>query len=49
MAQVEAIGAQSGGPVEVLALEDCRHSPQRDQPEKVLEATGKFVAAVRGN
>jgi len=49
MAQVEAIRKQSGGPVEVLALEDCRHSAQRDQPEKVLEAVGKFVAAVRGN
>ena len=49
MAQVEAIRRQSGGPVEVLALEDCRHSPQRDQPEKVIEAIAKFVAAVRGN
>jgi pimeloyl-ACP methyl ester carboxylesterase len=43
MAQVEAIQRQSGGPVEVLALEDCRHSPQRDQPEKVLEAIRNFV------
>jgi pimeloyl-ACP methyl ester carboxylesterase len=43
MAQVEAIRRQSGGPVEVLALEDCRHSPQRDQPEKVLEAIRNFV------
>ena len=50
MAQVEAIRRQSGGPVEVLTLEDCRHSPQRDQPEKVIEAVGKFVgAAARGN
>ena len=50
MAQVEAIRRQSGGPVEVLTLEDCRHSPQRDQPEKVVEAVGKFVgAAARGN
>jgi pimeloyl-ACP methyl ester carboxylesterase len=48
MAQVEAIRKQSAGPVQVLALEDCRHSPQRDQPEKVLEAVGKFVAAVVG-
>jgi pimeloyl-ACP methyl ester carboxylesterase len=46
MAQVEAIRAQSGGPVEVLALADCRHSPQRDQPEKVLEAIAKFVRTV---
>jgi pimeloyl-ACP methyl ester carboxylesterase len=46
MAQVEAIRRQSGGPVEVLALEDCRHSPQRDQPEKVIEAMAKFVRKV---
>ena len=49
MAQAEAIRRQSGGPVEVLALEDCRHSPQRDQPEKVIEALGKFVVAGCGN
>jgi len=46
MAQVEAIRRQSGGPVEVLALDDCRHSPQRDQPEKVIEAMTKFVREV---
>ena len=49
MAQVEAIRKQSGGPVGVLALEDCRHSPQRDQPEKVLQAIVRFVTEVRGN
>ena len=43
MTQVEAIRRQSGGPVEVLALEDCMHSPQRDQPEKVLDAISAFV------
>ena len=47
MAQVEAIRKQSGGPVEVLALADCRHSAQRDQPEAVLEAIVKFVQRVR--
>lgn len=47
MAQVEAIRRQSGGPVEVLALEDCMHSPQRDQPEKVLEAIRAFVHRLR--
>lgn len=49
MAQVEAIVKQSGGPVEVLALADCHHSPQRDQPEAVLEAIGSFVKAVPEN
>ena len=48
MAQVEAIRRQSGGPVDVLALENCWHSPQRDQPEKVLEAIGKFISRIRG-
>ena len=43
MAQVEAIEKQSGGPVEVVRLADCRHSPQRDQPEATLEAITRFV------
>jgi len=46
MAQVEAIRRQSGGPVEVLALENCMHSPQRDEPERVLEAITRFIASV---
>ena len=46
MAQVEAIRRQSGGPVQVLALPDCQHSPQRDQPEEVLEAITRFVVAI---
>jgi len=45
MAQVEAIARQSAGPVEILALPDCRHSAHRDQPEAVLEAITKFVQA----
>jgi len=49
MAQVEAIERQSGGPVEVVRLADCRHSPQRDQPEKTLEAITQFVQRVSGN
>jgi pimeloyl-ACP methyl ester carboxylesterase len=49
LAQVEAIRHQSGGPVQVLVLEDCRHSPQRDQPEKVIEAIRNFVSGIRGN
>ena len=48
MAQAEAIRRQSGGPVELLALEDCRHSPQRDQPDAVVKAIVKFVDRVRG-
>lgn len=43
MAQLEAIAKQAGGPVELLRLADCRHSPHRDQPEAVLEAIARFV------
>jgi len=49
MAQIEAIQAKSGGPVEILALPDCRHSAHRDQPEAVLQAITTFVAGLRGN
>lgn len=48
MAQVEAIRKQSGGKVEVLALPDCKHSPQRDQQEATLGAIAKFVQGIRG-
>ena len=43
MAQLEAIARQTGGPIELLRLSDCRHSPHRDQPRAVLEATARFV------
>lgn len=46
MAQVAAISTQVAGPVEALALPDCRHSAHRDQPEAVLEAITKFVHRV---
>lgn len=49
MAQVEAIARQAGGPVETLALAECRHSAHRDQTEAVLEAIGKFVGKIGGN
>jgi len=49
MAQVQAIAHQSGGPVEILPLADCRHSPQRDQPEATLGAIAKFVKVISGN
>ncbi len=46
MVQVEAIQEKSGSEVEVLKLENCAHSPQRDQPEKVLERITKFVHGI---
>ena len=49
-AQVEAIRRQARGPVEVLALAECRHSPQRDQRDATLAAIQRFVlAAIREN
>jgi pimeloyl-ACP methyl ester carboxylesterase len=49
MAQVQAVARQCSGPVEILSLADCRHSPQRDQPDAVLGAITTFVAKVAGN
>jgi pimeloyl-ACP methyl ester carboxylesterase len=49
MAQVDAIRQQSGGPVEVLVLAKCRHSPQRDQADATLGAIAKFVKMLRGD
>ena len=44
MTQPEAIARQSRGPVEILRLTDCRHSPHRDQPDAVLEGIAQFVS-----
>jgi pimeloyl-ACP methyl ester carboxylesterase len=43
MAQVDAIAAQVGGPCEVLRLDDCRHSPHREQHDRTLEAVVAFA------
>jgi pimeloyl-ACP methyl ester carboxylesterase len=48
MAQLDAIARQAGGPVEVLKLEHCGHSPQKDQPEIVARAVIDFVARCVG-
>ena len=45
MAQLDAIANQAGGPVELLKLENCGHSPQRDQADKVAGAIIAFVQA----
>lgn len=47
MAQIEAIERQAKGPVELLRLDHCGHSPHRDQPVAVLEAVREFVAPLR--
>ena len=46
-AQVEAIRAGSGGPVEVLAVPACGHSPHREHPDVVLAAMARFVVGLR--
>jgi len=43
-AQVEAVRAQTGGPVEILMLDSCGHSPHRDQPDTTLAAIMHFIA-----
>ncbi|HUN52271.1 MAG TPA: alpha/beta hydrolase [Candidatus Sulfotelmatobacter sp.] len=43
IAQVEAVRRRSGAPVRVLMLSDCKHTPHRDQAEKVLAAMAEFV------
>jgi pimeloyl-ACP methyl ester carboxylesterase len=48
MAQLEAIARQAGGPIELLRLADCRHSPHRDQPAVVIEALSRFVDRLDG-
>jgi pimeloyl-ACP methyl ester carboxylesterase len=46
MAQLDEIARRVKGPCEVLKLEDCGHSPFRDQPEKVLAAAKRLVDSV---
>lgn len=43
LAQVRAIADRSYAPVEELVLDPCRHSPQFDQPQAVLEAVRAFT------
>jgi len=49
MAQVQAIARQSAGPVEILALADCRHSAYRDQRDAVLQAIREFTLGLEGD
>jgi pimeloyl-ACP methyl ester carboxylesterase len=43
MAQLDEIARRVGGPCELLKLENCGHSPFRDQPEAVISAFSSFV------
>ena len=48
MAQLDAIARQTGGPIELLRLAACRHSPHRDQPKVVIEAMSRFLDRLDG-
>lgn len=41
--QLSTIAERSGGPVEQVVLEECRHSPHRDQPAATLAALAAFL------
>ncbi|KAI9025467.1 lactonase, partial [Hyaloraphidium curvatum] len=46
MRQLEVLGEKIAGKVELLGLENCRHTPQRDQEERVVGAVAGFVDAI---
>lgn len=46
--QVDSVVGKVSGPVESLRLPQCRHSPHRDQAERVLEAAGGFIRRTNG-
>ena len=48
MAQLDEIERRVSGPCELLKLEDCGHSPFRDQSEKVLKKAGSFIREISG-
>lgn len=43
LAQVEEVQERSYAPVDVMILENCRHAPHQDQPERTLDAIAEFV------
>jgi pimeloyl-ACP methyl ester carboxylesterase len=43
MAQLDDIARHVAGPCELLKLENCGHTPFRDQPEKTLAAIARFI------
>ncbi len=42
-AQLDAIAARAGGPVETLLLDRCGHAPHKDRPDEVLAAICAFI------
>jgi len=43
LAQIEAIAARSGGPVDRLILANCGHAPHRERPEFVVRAIADWL------
>ena len=43
MAQIDGIAEAAGGPVRLLKLSGCGHSPQRDKPDETLAAIRAFL------
>jgi pimeloyl-ACP methyl ester carboxylesterase len=46
MAHLDSIAARVQGPCELLKLEQCAHTPFREQPVRTLEAVARFVNAI---
>jgi pimeloyl-ACP methyl ester carboxylesterase len=46
MAQLDEIGRRVAGRCELLKLEDCGHSPFRDQPEATLKSITRFIESL---
>jgi pimeloyl-ACP methyl ester carboxylesterase len=47
-AQIDCTRDMAQAPVEVLYLDNCRHSPQVDRPEQTLEAIVDFASRIMG-
>ena len=47
MAQLDEIARHVSAPCELLKLQNCGHSPFRDQPEGTLAAMTRFIGALR--
>jgi pimeloyl-ACP methyl ester carboxylesterase len=47
LAQVTEVTGRVSGPATSLVLPSCGHSPQRDQPEQVLQAVAELVSRAR--
>ncbi|WP_238365100.1 alpha/beta fold hydrolase [Mesobacterium pallidum] len=46
-AQIDEVETRSYAPVDVVMLDECRHAPQFDQPQAVLDAVAEFTARLQ--